>query len=215
MSSNAAFAVRIPIEELARNLGRHENQPEPGFEILKAASGEPLRVRVLEDAVLVLTTVPIRGIEPEELGALLRNELGVALDANGDPRGVLAFPDSIQPKAKCWADLVEELDGLADWVPLAEPLGELPPGFEAVAAQVMGALGPDLGALQQKLLSGDPAALADVSRRMQDLLASPAGAGILQAMQNVDLGAMLGQPDADEGDDELDDEDDGDDVEKK
>jgi hypothetical protein len=208
MSQDAVFAVQISIEELARALGRHDDEPEPGFEILKSANGEPLRVRVLEDAVLVLTSVPIRGLEPDELGALIANQIGSALAAHRDARGVLAYPSSIEPKSKRWAELVDELDGLAEWIPIAEPAPALPPGFDAVAAQVMGALGPDLGGLQQKLLSGDPNALADVTRRMQDLLASPQGAGILQAMQNLDLGAMLGQVEdpADEKDDDPDDE---------
>jgi hypothetical protein len=48
--------------------------------------------------------------------------------------------------------------------------------------------------------------MGDVSRRLQDLLAGPAGAGLMQALEKVDLDATLAQAGAlrEPGDDEDD-----------
>lgn len=193
MSTDAVFAVKIPLSELRSRIGDTD-----------------LRLRGLGDATLVYTGVSLRGSEPAELGRLARQLLGDAL--SGYQHELLVFPDAVKPEAASWAELVEELDGLAEPVPL-----DAPEAADAAAndlsqamGQVMAALGPQLGELTQALMSGQPDALEQSQRRIEQLLAQPEGAALRQVLGQLDLGAvqrqaeeLLGQhTGADDDDDE-------------
>jgi hypothetical protein len=205
MTTEAVIALRIPISKLRAELGSMAQSElagsaPPGAEALRGRNGAPVFARGLEDATLVYTQASLRDVEPDELAHFVRLLLGELLDSHTDQRGMLSFPDAVEPKARRWQELVEELGELAEWVPVVdasyvpERLRTAQAGsLESVAAQLMGALGPDLGTLQQSLLSGDPNALAEAQRKIQELLARPEGAGLMQALGQLDFDASLEQ----------------------
>jgi hypothetical protein len=219
MTTEAVIAVQIPIGRLRAELGTMPDSElagskAPGCEALRGRNGAPLFARGLEDTTLIYTQASLREVEPDELAAFVRMLLGELLDEHSDERGMLSFPDAVRPKARRWPELVEELGELAEWLPLVEA-GYVPErlratdpggGLQSVAAQLMSALGPDLGSLQQSLMSGDPAALADAQKKIQELLTRPEGAGLMQALGELDFDATLEQAQELFGDQERDTE---------
>jgi hypothetical protein len=205
MTTEAVIAIQIPISTLSAELGTMAASElaeavVPGCEVLRGRNGAPLFARGLEDATLVFTQASLRDVEPDELSHFVRLLLGDVLDRHADARGLLVFPDAVRPKARRWLALVEELGELGEWLPIVdasyvpERLKTAQPGsLESVAAQLMSALGPDLGTLQQSLLSGDATALEDAQRKIQELLTRPEGAGLMQALGQIDFDATLEQ----------------------
>lgn len=194
MSVDAVVAVKIECSKLREKLGMMRADEagvelEPGFELLRGNHGMLVLVRPLGDTTLVYTLVSMRGTEPDEIALQVRLSLGDALDAHDDARGLLAFPDAVEPKSRSWAELVEELDGIGEWIPVVDAtylpkrLQNAPAGsFESLAGQLMNALGGDLGELQRSLMSGDPDAMFELQQKMQSVFESPEGKKLAQSL---------------------------------
>src|SRR5688500_12362757 len=121
MSVEAVVAVRISPSDLREKLGlvpasEIDLEVEPGFEVLRGKNGVPVLIRPLEDATLLFTLVSLRGTEPDEVSFAVRQMLGSELDAHADARGLLVFPDVVEPKATNWAALVDEIEGAGEWM---------------------------------------------------------------------------------------------------
>jgi hypothetical protein len=209
---DAVAVLRIPIADLRKALGTYADEAQQsadkGFETLRSAAGGPLLVRAVNDATLVFTGSPVRGKDPEELGLLVQRALGDSLDAHDDARGILVFPDVVEPSGTSYSALVDEIGEAGEWVPrvaAADAQVALPDGGDLSAhlGQVMNALGPDLASLSQQLMSGDKQAFADAVSKVQNALASTGadkhlaealgGAGTDDPFGKLNLDALQGE----------------------
>jgi len=176
MALTEIAAVQVSLDAL-----KEELEPVPvdevqeGFVALRGRNGMPFLAKGLDDATMIHTGAPIRSVELDALGALVRSLLGDMLDRHGDERGIMVFPDRVVPKARSWTELTEEVGELADWAPVVADdfipeglMGASGGGLDAIAAELMGQLGPDVEALK----AGDPnvmqRAMAGVQQMMQD-----------------------------------------------
>ena len=69
------------------------------------------------NASLFYTFNRFHGTAPDEHGLALRRVLGSLLDAHDDPRGILFFPDTCEPRAKSYDAVVREVEGAGVWAP--------------------------------------------------------------------------------------------------
>jgi hypothetical protein len=78
----------------------------------------------LDDGTVLLSTMQTYG-SAFELRTILAHAFGGALaDVHDDPRGVLAFPDVCEPKARSYDAIVAEIGSAGVWLPLDPPSQE-------------------------------------------------------------------------------------------
>jgi hypothetical protein len=104
------------------------------------------RITRLEDAILLHTRADFSD-EPASLSRIVREQLGEALDAHSDPRGIFFIPDVAAPKARSYEAVIAEVGEGGEWGPIRA--AELPFG----AAGAGGALGALLGSLMEQMPS--------------------------------------------------------------
>src|SRR5690606_3660492 len=134
MSMDAVAALKVKLDDAKKTL-----KAAPGG--LVGADGETIRVRALDDGILVDLGVSLR--DPDAVALALRQRLGAVLDAHDDPRGVMVFPERARPSAKTYAEVVELLGDLGEWL---EPSDD---------ENLQGGPTPDLAAMMGQML-GDP-----------------------------------------------------------
>ena len=207
MGIDAVAAVRIPIAALRKALERppagaeDEEGGDPRFEDFLGPGGMMFSVRALEDASLIYTSARFDN-EPDEVALHLRQLLGQLLDQHDDERGLLLFPDVLEPSSSNWAELVDEVGEGGDWTPIVPEgyvprrLREAPDGsMQAIMGELMGSMGAEIGQLQQALFSGDQQGLAAAAQKFEQQLATSGQQDKLQAALGDWLGGAAGSPD--------------------
>ncbi len=153
-----------------------------------------LLVKLLDDGVLAFTLAKY-GADTDALGAMLRERLGAAIDAHGDPRGVFVFPDVAEPRSVTYDGVIAEIGAGGVWVKVV-PAGYVPKAYagaptgsaNAVIGDMLRAIGPALRKkMQAAVESGNPAALAALEEELMQSLGGEEKAAALQH----DLSAAL------------------------
>jgi hypothetical protein len=104
------------------------------------------RITRLEDAILLHTRVDF-STEPAALSRIVREQVGEALDAHSDPRGIFFIPDVAAPKARTYDGVIAEVGEGGEWGPTR--VAESP----FAAAMGAGGLGALLGGLLEQMPS--------------------------------------------------------------
>jgi len=129
---------------------------KPFLDLDEAEESEGIYAEELEDGSFLLHTFQPFAIF-EENGSEAHawfDQFGDALnDVHDDPRGVLFFPDTLEPEATTYAGVVAEATEEGVWVSLAAEImpddlaGGMPPfdmeALQAIAGQLMGGASPD------------------------------------------------------------------------
>lgn len=205
---DAVAAVRVSLEQAKKTL---EEAPGGG---LVGANGDAVRVKALDDGLLVYTGLSLREVEPEAIAATLHARLGAVLDAHDDARGVMVFPERLRASGKTYAEVVDELGDLGEWIAIT-PEGDTEDDDEGEGAALPG----DLGALMSQMM-GDPSQMQGLWQQAQRMMADPAmqqqlmaaaaqmmggaappgapkgapgGAGGIPGLGGLDLGALAAQ----------------------
>jgi hypothetical protein len=140
----------------------HPANPEalkPFLDLDEAEESEGIYAEELEDGSFLLHTFQPFAIF-EENGSEAREwlaQFGDALDqVHDDPRGVLFFPDTLEPEATTYAGVVEEAAEEGVWVSLAIEAEIMPATsfdiakmFEDVQEQLAATFGLEMGAPRQ------------------------------------------------------------------
>jgi hypothetical protein len=139
-----------------------------------------LTTKTLDDATLVHTKVDFSS-EPAELADALQAQLGDALDAHDDERGVFVLPHVAAPKATSYQGVIDEVGELGMWVETsqapAQALGGAPDlgAFGALVSELMQSLSPEtIAEMQRAVMTGDMAALARVQAQVTAALGGEA-----------------------------------------
>jgi len=111
------------------------------------------------DASLFATFTRFGSLAADELSLALRHSLGALLDRHDDPRGILFFPDTCEPRGKRYEAIVKEVERAGVWAPNVTA-GHVPARFasstasshEALVAALIAQMGRD-EALQFDLLA--------------------------------------------------------------
>lgn len=109
-----------------------------------ALASQTGRVIQLDDAVLLDTRADFSN-EPEDLSRIVREQVGDALDAHSDPRGIFLIPDVAAPAARTYDGVIAEVGEGGEWTPAR--VASLPLG----AAAAGGSLGALLGSLLEQM----------------------------------------------------------------
>ncbi|HZO13164.1 MAG TPA: hypothetical protein VFB62_07890 [Polyangiaceae bacterium] len=135
---------------------------------------EDLQSTSLDDATLVDTGLDLSS---SELAIELSETLGEALDAHDDARGVFVMPAKVQPKARSYQAVIDEVGELGMWVEKVEAPMMMPDmsalgsgAFGALMGELMQAIDPATMADMQRALEGDAAAMARVQAKMTEAL---------------------------------------------
>ena len=114
------------------------------------APGVGVHVEHYGDASVVSTFVPFDAAAPDEFSLALRKQLGAALDAHDDPRGILIFPDVVEFHGKAYEAIVREVAASGFWAPkvgldhVAARITSASPGtHEALLGEMIARLGTD------------------------------------------------------------------------
>src|SRR5262245_49092015 len=111
---------------------------------------DDLKRTSLDDATLVNTGLDLSS---SELAIELSETLGEALDAHDDSRGVFVMPAKVQPKARSYQAVIDEVGELGMWVETVEAEPMMMPDMSALGSGAFGAL---MGELMQAI---DPATM--------------------------------------------------------
>jgi hypothetical protein len=140
MGIDAVLLLRVKSRELFRDCFERLGLP--------ASCLDPLD----DGAVLLATMEPFgadRAAATLELRTFLARAFGTALqEVHDDPRGVLAFPDACEPRARSYDGVAAEIAGAGVWLPLAPPSqAELLERMTSMLSEVDGLLelSPDAG----------------------------------------------------------------------
>ena len=98
----------------------------------KLVTGMALPVRHRGDASILSTLTRFDARAPDEFALALRQQLGSALDAHDDPRGILVFPDVCEFRGRKYDTIVEEVTGAGFWAPKIEA-GHVPVRYTKAA----------------------------------------------------------------------------------
>jgi hypothetical protein len=109
-------------------------------------NGQAGRVTRLDDCILLHTQADFSN-EPSDLSRIVREQVGAALDAHTDPRGIFFLPSVAAPTSRRYDAVIAEVGEGGEWGPVRVP--ELPLG----AAMGGGALGALLGSLLEQMPS--------------------------------------------------------------
>lgn len=122
----------------------------------ESEESDGLYAESLDDgSILVHTFQPYAAFAADEAAASeWLAQFGDALpEVHADPRGLLFFPDTCEPEARTYEDVVREVEAEGTWIATSEvaddlaalglPLGALPPGvdfaqLQELAAQLVG-----------------------------------------------------------------------------
>jgi hypothetical protein len=162
----------------------------------------PVRVEALDDSVLLHTTLDFAD-DPEDIAAAVRSLIGeqYALQ-HEDARGVFLIPSVAAPRARNYAQVIEEVADGGVWAPWSAPTADVPGlPLGAAGAGLGGLLGSMLGQMPDGMfaraaaqLQEDPSLLRDAAAQLPGLLQQPGGLqGLLQQGQSQmpDLADML------------------------
>ena len=173
---DAVAALHVSLEEAKKTLTESDSGK------LTGADGVAFRVKALDDGLLVYTGLSLRDTEPEEIAATLRHRLGAVLDAHDDERGVMVFPERVRASGSRYAEVVETLGDLGEWISLDE-------GEEADEADE--AAPTDLESLMSQMM-GDPSQMQGLWQQAQRMMADPAMQQQLMAAAAQMMGGMPG-----------------------
>jgi hypothetical protein len=158
------------------------------------ADGSPLKLSALEDSVLLILGVSF-DLEPDEAGYEVRKRLGALLDSHDDARGIFIIPDRAKPRARTYAEALEEVGDLgfwaikvrADYAPVER---STEPDLDEVSSRQTLVDNNTLGAQLQSLMGSiNP----DMMAQAQSMLSGPGGSDIFAAAQQQ-LSQMMSQP---------------------
>lgn len=188
MTIDAIALIRIPAETLVASFEVLESSSRSLR--VRGASGRTFELRPLEDAVLFTSGLPYSA-DPLELAIRLVTDVGDALAAHHDPRGVFFFPSVAAPRSTTYEELIEEVGEGGGFVriPADEGLGLDPQA-------IMGALGgvtPELATAFDALLS-DPR-LAAAAEQVRTQLLAGEGNDLFEVARTMAERMMRDHPD--------------------
>lgn len=152
---------------------------------LPLPSAGPVRVEVLDDSVLLHTTLDF-GDDPDDVAGAVRSLLGEELAGQHlDPRGVFLIPSVAAPQARSYAGVIAEVADGGVWTPWAVgaqpgvPLSAAGPELAGILGGMLGAVPDGLLAQAAATLKDDPSAFQDAAAQLPGLLQDP---GALQGL---------------------------------
>ena len=154
----------------------------------------PVRVEALQDGLLLHTPLDFSD-EPEELAGAVRALLGKALACeHRDPRGVLLIPSAAAPKARSYAEVIDEVGEGGTWASWSgpQPTAAGAPDLSGLLGGMLGSM-PGLAAAAASLRE-NPDALREAGAALPGLLQQPGGLSELlqsSSAQVPELGQML------------------------
>ena len=160
----------------------------------------PVRAETLDDSVLLHTTLDFSD-DPEDVAGAVRSLLGEEwAEQHEDERGLFLIPSVAVPRARSYAQVIDEVGEGGVWAPWAADedmelqLGAATPGLSGLLGSMLGQM-PD-GMLERAAASlrEDPSALQDAAAQLPGLLQNPGALqGLLQqgSSQLPELANML------------------------
>ncbi|MET0285406.1 MAG: hypothetical protein ABW352_13080 [Polyangiales bacterium] len=148
------------------------------------------RADALADGVILHTSLDFAS-DPEDLSVSLATELGEALIAHDDPRGIFFIPSVAAPQATTYEAVIAEVGEGGVWGPSAAQLAESvqQTDFSEILGGMLAQLPPSLMSSAQAAMAGDRNALGAMTSQLQSMLGgSDALAGLAQQ-----LGGMMEQ----------------------
>jgi hypothetical protein len=134
----------------------------------------------LDDAVLLHTGEDF-GDEPLTLSLAVRALVGDSIDAHVDPRGIFFIPDVVQPKARSYDGVIEEIGEGGVWGPLHAPelagltFGGGAAGLEALLGGMLQQMPSEVLAAASAAVQDNPDALHAAASHLNEMLGKPEG----------------------------------------
>lgn len=144
--------------------------------------------QALSDGVILPTQLDF-ATDPEDLSVSLATELGQALFAHEDARGIFFIPSVAAPTATSYEAVIAEVGEGGVWGPSPAQLAESvqQTDFGELLSGMLAQLPPSLASSAQAAMAGDRNALGAMTSQLQAMLGgSPALAGLAQQ-----LGGMI------------------------
>lgn len=168
---------------------------------LPLPSQGPVRAEALQDCVLLHTTLDFAD-DPEDVAGAVRTLLGEDLaEQHQDARGVFLIPSVAAPRARSYAQVIEEVAEGGVWAPwedsgveIESPLGAAGPGLSGLLGSMLGQMPEGTFERAAASLRDDPSALQNAAAQLPGLLQNP---GALQDLlqqgssQLPELASML------------------------